>query len=501
MERNEREDVHSSDSPLQMGSVASLDESGETDDHGGEGEHLETIEQPIEQISELSEMAVAISLDCFGEEEAWKDSVKKCKHGKLEDEGEDAEEGHHSKYFETSDPDVKDIIKKTICNMFEDGEVYRDILGLLLEQEYKLLNKNISALLEESQQNLPFPLRITSRAVPIPMLLEHYRDGIQISLQKREDRMAKALQYFYKELDDVTRDIMRRVDGVVRVQRKTTESREHGTGTGIVARLNWSGTCYTPRKYITMQERDDFVILTNNHVIANDIEAKGSTIDFFYNRSASNETQGQPPPGVITKSVKKVITWSPQVPHGTPASSEKMDFSILKFDVGTDEEFIKKLGDVSFYLNEFLENDLPNKPYIPYSSPLPLVAISHPHGSNKRISFGKVVKTEVDKLCCEDNGDCSSKYDLTTCLGSSGCPVLAILVNSRGRLKAALQFLHFKTQCGIDVSKVYSACKTRKEISNEFQLFGNVLNSRERMFLLDQNAAWWDAEDRSFGGW
>lgn len=479
-----------------MGSVASLDESGETDDHGGEGEHLETIEQPIEQISELSEMAVAISLDCFGEEEAWKDSVKKCKHGKLDVGGEDAEEGHHSKYLETSDPQVEGRIKKMICIMFEDGELYSDILGQLLKQEYECLNKNLSALQEKSQQNLPDQLRIASYAVPIPMLLKQYRDVIQISLQKREDRMANALQYFYKELDNVTRDIMRKVDGVVRVQRKTTESREHGTGTGIVVRLNRSGTCYTP----PTPERDDFVILTNNHVIANDIEAKGSTIDFFYNRSASNETQGQPPPGVITKSVKKVITWSPQVPHGTPASSEKMDFSILKFDVGTDEEFVKKLGDVSFYLNEFLENDLPDRPWISYFYPLPLVAISHPHGSNKRISFGKVEKTEVDKLCCEDNEDCSSKYDLTTCLGSSGCPVLAILVNSRGRLKAVFQFLHFKTQCGIDVSKVYSACKTRKKINNEFWLFENILNSREQMLPLNPTAAWWDAEDRSFGG-
>lgn len=38
--------------------------------------------------------------------------------------------------------------------------------------------------------------------------------------------------------------------------------------------------------------------------------------------------------------------------------SEEMDFLILKFDVGIDIEFIKKFGDVLFYLNEFFENDL-----------------------------------------------------------------------------------------------------------------------------------------------
>lgn len=496
MERNEREDVHSSDSPLQMAIATSLVEkckSEMTDEHGGQSnnhkEHLEAKD---------SEIPVAISLDCFDEDEAWEDSVKKCKHGKLDrNEGEDS---HHSEYLETSDPHVEGIIKERIRIMFDDGDVYRDTLSLLLKQEYDILNKTIVQL-KGPEENLPENLRISSSVLSIPRLLELYHNAVEIAVQKRKDREARALQYFHKELDNVTRDIMRRIDGVVRVQRKTTACREHGTGTGIVVRVDWSGTCFTPRKYARALERDDFAILTNNHVIANDIEVKGSTIDFFYNCSAGNKTQGQPPSGIITKSVKQVITWSPRVSHGTPASREEMDFSILKFDVGTDEEFIKKLGDVSFYLNEFLENDLTyNRPWIPYSSPLPLVAISHPHGSNKRISFGRVEKTGVDKLCSEDNVDCSSEYNLTTCLGSSGCPVLAIQVNSRGHLKAVLQFLHFKTRRGIAVSEVYNVCKIRKEIKDEYQLFDSVLNSRDMMFATNKTAVWWDTEERKFWG-
>jgi len=80
--------------------------------------------------------------------------------------------------------------------------------------------------------------------------------------------------------------------------------------------------------------------------------------------------------------VKSVITWSPRVPGGTQASNEQVDF-----DVGTltDKKFIRKLGDVCFYLN-----DSPTRSFIPFITPLSLVAIGHPHGSNKRISFGSV---------------------------------------------------------------------------------------------------------------
>lgn len=494
MERNETKDIHSRDSPRQT-------ERGDTGKHTADDVHCEHLETKDQLCVELSEMAVGISLDCFEEDEDWKDSVKKCKHGKFDGKG--GEDGHHSEYLETSDPHVEGIIREMICLMFDDGEVYRDILGLRLQQELESLNEAISALQEGSEEHLPDKIRLASRVIPSAMLLEHCHEAVKNSLQKREERETKALRYFYKELDYVTREIMRKVDGVVRVQRKTTESREHGTGTGIVLRLGWSGTCYARDrgKHTSISEKDDFVILTNNHVIANDVEAKGARIDFFYNCCAGNEMQGQPPPGVISKSVTQVITWSPRVPDGATASSEKMDFSILKFDVGTDMEFIKKLGDVSFYLNEFLENDLIfSRPPIQFSSPLPLVAISHPHGSNKRISFGRVVETEVDKLCCEEIEHYSSVYDLTTCLGSSGCPVLAIQVNSRGRLTAALQFLHFKTKCGIAVSKVYSACQSRTEIKDEYGLFQSVLNSRHLTFHKNSTAAWWDKEDRPIWG-
>lgn len=70
------------------------------------------------------------------------------------------------------------------------------------------------------------------------------------------------------------------------------------------------------------------------------------------------------------------------MPGGTQASNEQVDF-----DVGTltDKKFIRKLGDVCFYLN-----DSPTRSFIPFITPLSLVAIGHPHGSNKRISFGSV---------------------------------------------------------------------------------------------------------------
>ena len=65
---------------------------------------------------------------------------------------------------------------------------------------------------------------------------------------------------------------------------------------------------------------------------------------------------------------------------------------------------------------------------------------------------------------------------------------------------AALQFLHFKTKCGIAVSKVYSACQSRTEIKDKYGLFPSVLNSRHLTFRRNSTAAWWDKVDRPIWG-
>ncbi|KAL9955626.1 hypothetical protein ACROYT_G036977 [Oculina patagonica] len=367
-------------------------------------------------------------------EEAWEDSVTKCnkEHKRTGQNEEELEDVYHTGYLETSDPDVEVCIKKKIKEMFKNGVLYRDIMFQLLQKEHELtigMYEGVSS--EESPQ-----YRLLTAVIPKDYLLDMYKQYIEVCRKKCNDRMAKAESFFQQELDIVTKDIVRRIDGVVRVQRKKTDSRVNGTGTGVVVRINLSGTTYSPRVGTggRTNEQDDFVILTNNHVIANDTEAEGATINFFYNAAAGNKTQGAPPSEVVTKSVTKVITWSPRVPAGTRASSEKMDFSILKFDVGTDESFIKKLRQASFYLNEFLENDLKNRPTITFTKVLPLLAISHPHGSNKRISFGIAGEEEVERMCSADTVGGTEgydiQYDLTTCLGSSGCPVLAIQVNS-----------------------------------------------------------------------
>lgn len=75
-------------------------------------------------------MVVGIFFDCFEEDEGWKDSVKKCKYGKFD--GKEGEDDYYSEYLEISDFYVEGIIREMICFMFDDGEVYCDILGLCL---------------------------------------------------------------------------------------------------------------------------------------------------------------------------------------------------------------------------------------------------------------------------------------------------------------------------------------------------------------------------------
>ncbi|CAB4036367.1 Hypothetical predicted protein, partial [Paramuricea clavata] len=289
---------------------------------------------------------------------------------------------------------------------------------------------------------------------------------LEVAEGKKDERLQNTPNYMTESLDIVTAEVMLKINGVVRIQRHAIKGkRAHGSGTGILVRLNWSQTQYTVKK----SESEDFAILTNNHLIENDSELNGSTVDFFYNAAAGDaDPHGQ---GVVTKNVTKVIAWSPKAPSGQEAADECMDFSILKFDMGTDEEFIKTLGEVALYLNEFLQNDLPTTPHLDFPIPLLIIAISHPHGSNKRISFGSVEEEELRKR--------SIQYNLTTCQGCSGCPVLAIQMDAKGYLRAALQFLHFRQTKGIVVRKLYETCKANADFAWEYGLFGSPLVSRE----------------------
>ncbi|PFX13334.1 hypothetical protein AWC38_SpisGene22588 [Stylophora pistillata] len=416
-----------------------------------------------------------------GEDEAWEDSIKKCnlEHGRGQTVDEDE---YHKGFLEVSDPSFESRIKEWISSMFQCNDLYRNILKDLLEHEGELLY-NIFGFSATRGSRL-------------------YIEGfLRRSRQKKQERMEKAKDFLTSAVENVTIDIMRRIDGVVRVQRKRTRSgRDHGTGTGIVVRLNRSGTRHTPDTKV----EGDFAILTNNHVIANEEEAAAATIDFFYNAAAGNRTQGPPPSGVVTKRVEKLLTWSPPIPVGTRASSEEMDFSILTFDVGTDHDFIDKLSKVSFYLNEIFENGLPHRPLIKPTKPLFLLAIGHPHGSNKRISFGQGKEPAVEKKGSAE--DYETTYDLTTCQGSSGCPVLAILVSSMGYLKAALQFLHFKKGRGINIMKLYPNLNKRREVGGIYKLYYSHLNSHEMIFCNSEfpktepsrRPIWWDDEDDKY---
>lgn len=181
---NEREDVHHSGYP-------------ETDDST--------------EICELSETtAAASSRDLYVGEEAWDDSVKKCKHGKTEQAVD------HSKYIETSDQNLETLIKEKIRAMFLDGDVYEGNLSVLLREEFTNIQERI-LMLKGPEQHLPGHLAIAVRVFTKPFLLDRYRQAIKICQQKLKDREAKAKHYFCKELGRVTKEIMRKIDGVVRV--------------------------------------------------------------------------------------------------------------------------------------------------------------------------------------------------------------------------------------------------------------------------------------------
>ena len=411
--------------------------------------------------------------DSASEDEAWKDRIPLCKHSQVSANASANAADHHSFYHEVSSENIRETIKERIGNELD----FRTCFEFYLDEEISNLKGQIDIVKTYPKDEWPGQMRITCAAIYHTDKYLYLKDSekrLEVAKGKKDQRLQKIPKYMRESLDIVTEEIMLKIDGVVRIQRPAIEGkREHGSGTGILVRLNWSQTHYTVRK----KEKEDFAILTNNHLIKDDSEVNGSTIDFFYDAAAGDAE----PQRVVTKNVTKVIAWSPTVPSGQEATDECMDFSILKFDTGTDEEFIKTLRRVALYLNEFLQNDMPTRPHLDFPIPLLIIAISHPHGSNKRISFGSVKEEEVLKLLCgkDDSVPSSIQYNLTTCQGCSGCPVLAIQMDAKGYIRAALQFLHFKSKKGIVVRKLYETCKANPDFAWKYGLFGNALVSRE----------------------
>ena len=161
---------------------------------------------------------------------------------------------------------------------------------------------------------------------------------------------------------------------------------ERGGGTGFLV---------SPKHYL-----HGWLVITNNHVIMNDEEAKDALVVFDYLHD--NDSQG-------SKSllVKKVVSKSLR----TQSADDKntLDYSLLTLkceDGSDDDKFLRQHATVNFDESDRIQYD--------WGIGTPVLAFSHPHGLSKRLSVG-YLKGEV-----QPNPAQNVSHEIPTAPGSSG---------------------------------------------------------------------------------
>ena len=180
-----------------------------------------------------------------------------------------------------------------------------------------------------------------------------------------------------------------------REKAKKARKQRGGIGTGLLLR---------PRSHY------GYLVITNNHVVMNEEEAKDAKITFDYLKDDSGE-------GMTKFDVSKFLAMSPPTVNG--GDRVNLDFSILAVACSEpeDEVFLKSRG-VS--MEETGRIQATGEPYLKMCGlkALPLIMFSHPRSLAMRIGVSKY----PDKI--EDYPVTHIKHSLPTLKGSSGGNIL-----------------------------------------------------------------------------
>lgn len=177
------------------------------------------------------------------------------------------------------------------------------------------------------------------------------------------------------------------------VLRPKSDQRPGGNGTGFL---------FCPK-----HEQHGWLVITNNHLIQNDEEAKSAKVVFDYKNDDSKE-------GTTICEVSGLVCTSLRTKDGEDETT--LDFSVLalKPDKNTDK-LLLKYRTMSVTPNIIVSPDLLEMCGL---NSLPIIAFSHPRGLAKRISIGK--HPDNSKVCLTTH----IKHDLPTARGSSGANLL-----------------------------------------------------------------------------
>lgn len=195
--------------------------------------------------------------------------------------------------------------------------------------------------------------------------------------------------------------VRRRTNSKIRLERlakkqKAEKSKSGGGGTGFLM--------FPKSKY-------GWLVITNNHVIMDEKEAKSAEVLFNHLDDVSLAK---------TKRIKVKQIVSKDIPTESDKDLKSLDFSLLALEpAGDDERYLKECASVIFDENGgvnacAIESVLKMRG-LQFT---PTIAFHHPHSLGKRLSFGKY----PDK--CETYPIEHIKHELATAKGSSGANLL-----------------------------------------------------------------------------
>ena len=177
--------------------------------------------------------------------------------------------------------------------------------------------------------------------------------------------------------------------------KKAKNKKRVGIGTGLLVH---------PRSHY------GYLVITNNHVVMNEEEAKDAKITFDYIKDGSKD-------GMRKFDVSKFLAMSPPTANG--GDRVNLDFSILAVACsGPEDEAFLKSRCVS--MDETVRIQASGEPSLtrPSLEALPVIMFSHPRSLAMRISVGKY----PDRI--EDYPVSHIKHSLPTLKGSSGGNIL-----------------------------------------------------------------------------
>ena len=176
-----------------------------------------------------------------------------------------------------------------------------------------------------------------------------------------------------------------------------------------------------------------YLVITNNHVIMNEEEAKDANVIFDYLFDGSKE-------GSTPYKVRQLVAFSPRTESAGDITS--LDFSVVILEAEECDPFLKNRG-VHWEETNRIQATSSDVLKVADLKALPLIMVSHPLSLGMRISVGQypegVKEYPVSQI----------KHCLPTLQGSSGANLLFSSVDDKGFTHWKAAFLHYRHGCAV----------------------------------------------------